>query len=860
MYKNKIYVFGGFGEHPNFEAASEVYDPALNKWSLLASMPSGKAVSHQSVVLIDDKIWHIGGRAVNADGPVTNQVLIYNIPNNTWTNGPQLKDPATGQALPLGAGGAALIGRTLHVFGGFGPTICIDQNKYHLTLDVDKWLANPQSTSWENKLAPMPIPRNHLSTTVLGGKIYALGGQFGHDCNGADKKYCHVYDPITDTWTQLTNLPLERSHAEAATFAMDGKIYMAGGQGTTGGATDKVYVLTPEGNNGLGSWTTATQFQLPNLYYGISAKVVGSKFIISHGALKNITNERKETYTASITRKTPYKLGFLANCFTKTVGQAGTTVIKNLLFTIEGEKQYSLSSSASWLKITKNATGRAIPSGVDIEATINTSGLAIGNYTATVTATGTGTGTAFTAANFCVNLRVGSGTAGYTLSVAVIGSGKVTKNPNQTSYASGSKVTLSATPASGYRFSGWSGSSTGTANPLTVTMNSNKNITANFASVLGQQVVRYNLINANTDQVIQTIADGAILNLSSLPTKNLNIQVITNPTKIGSVEMALTSSGKSVKSVTENTAPYALYGDDNGNYKVWTPAAGSYTLTATPYTGSGGGGTAGAALKINFTVVNQQSSALVTNIKSTTGRNYTLAELVVGTTVYSDRTYKVTSVPASLNRAPFIKTPNDDKKSTSTGVFSFQLNQDATVYVGYDPRATALPAWLSGWRKLTSKVGIEDPDISSLTLYSKSFTAGTVTLGGNMASPATRAQSNYIVVVQAVSALQASNTANLSLSATPGTEAQLSKLEIYPNPVKGDKVFVAVNDFANQETVTLTLHDVLGRVVASKTVVTDNRGAAQTEISIAEGSLKQSVYIIRAHTPSTHIQKKVLIE
>src|SRR5687768_16425062 len=97
LYQGKIYAFGGFGEHPNFEKDNEVYDPALDKWTLIAPFPSGKEISHQAVVLVDDKIWHIGGRAVNADGPVSSQVIIYDITNNIWLDGPQLKDPATAQ-------------------------------------------------------------------------------------------------------------------------------------------------------------------------------------------------------------------------------------------------------------------------------------------------------------------------------------------------------------------------------------------------------------------------------------------------------------------------------------------------------------------------------------------------------------------------------------------------------------------------------------------------------------------------------------------------------------------------------------------------------------------------------------------
>jgi uncharacterized repeat protein (TIGR02543 family) len=70
----------------------------------------------------------------------------------------------------------------------------------------------------------------------------------------------------------------------------------------------------------------------------------------------------------------------------------------------------------------------------------------------------------------------------YTLTVTAV-NGSVAKVPNQTTYASGSNVVLTATPATGYVFSSWSGAATGSTNPLTVNMNANKAITANFTLV-----------------------------------------------------------------------------------------------------------------------------------------------------------------------------------------------------------------------------------------------------------------------------------------------------------------------------------------------------------------------------------------
>ena len=45
------------------------------------------------------------------------------------------------------------------------------------------------------------------------------------------------------------------------------------------------------------------------------------------------------------------------------------------------------------------------------------------------------------------------------------------------------KNTLKAIPNSGFTFSGWSGDASGTANPIQITMNGNKSVTASFAPV-----------------------------------------------------------------------------------------------------------------------------------------------------------------------------------------------------------------------------------------------------------------------------------------------------------------------------------------------------------------------------------------
>lgn len=116
-------------------------------------------------------------------------------------------------------------------------------------------------------------------------------------------------------------------------------------------------------------------------------------------------------------------------------------------------------------------------------------------------------------------------------------------------------------------------------------------------------VTSLTLIDADRDQPIagyDPIPDGARLDLSTLPTTRLNLRANLSG-GVGSVRFAW--SGAESGSTTESAAPYAMKGDAGGDYAAWTPHAGSYSLTVTPFSGSGGsGGVAGAAASIAFTV------------------------------------------------------------------------------------------------------------------------------------------------------------------------------------------------------------------------------------------------------------------
>ncbi len=69
---------------------------------------------------------------------------------------------------------------------------------------------------------------------------------------------------------------------------------------------------------------------------------------------------------------------------------------------------------------------------------------------------------------------------GYTITTGTNGSGTVTRSPNNSLYPASSTVVVTATPATGWYFSGWSGSIGDAINPTNIFVNGNFTITGNF--------------------------------------------------------------------------------------------------------------------------------------------------------------------------------------------------------------------------------------------------------------------------------------------------------------------------------------------------------------------------------------------
>jgi len=126
------------------------------------------------------------------------------------------------------------------------------------------------------------------------------------------------------------------------------------------------------------------------------------------------------------------------------------------------------------------------------------------NVTANINATAT----------FAVNININ--TYAYTLTVTKVGNGTVTLVPAGGTYNYGTVVTLTATPAAGYTFTGWSGDLAGRTNPTTITMDAGKTITATYVPLLPRPVSAHTIVFTIGGKTMMVDGAGVALDASAV--------------------------------------------------------------------------------------------------------------------------------------------------------------------------------------------------------------------------------------------------------------------------------------------------------------------------------------------------------
>jgi N-acetylneuraminic acid mutarotase len=118
---------------------------------------------------------------------------------------------------------------------------------------------DPATDTWTTK-ADMPTARGFHSANVIDDKIYIIGGSHASAPSGNLVRTVEVYDPATDTWAQKRDMPVSRGAGFSS--VVDEKIYVIGGYG----GSRRVDVYDPSTD----TWSWATKSEMPTARHALS--------------------------------------------------------------------------------------------------------------------------------------------------------------------------------------------------------------------------------------------------------------------------------------------------------------------------------------------------------------------------------------------------------------------------------------------------------------------------------------------------------------------------------------------------------------------------------------------------------------
>ncbi|PYI16244.1 galactose oxidase [Aspergillus violaceofuscus CBS 115571] len=226
---DKLYLLGGLVETPlspgmtmNWVAtrACYVYDPAVDAWSEIVSMPSGTEKGSAVVGVHGEMIYLAGGMTVLQTGyqDAVTSVIALNTTSGSW----QRLDAAAAE-LPESRQHAAgaVIGDSFYVVGGrrYGQL-------YHKDTVFELDLTD-LAAGWSTSVGRMPVSQGGLSGGAVGGNFYAFGGEGNIDAATGVFNQTQKYDPQSQKWTELAPMPVPRHGTQAV--GLGDRVYIPGG-------------------------------------------------------------------------------------------------------------------------------------------------------------------------------------------------------------------------------------------------------------------------------------------------------------------------------------------------------------------------------------------------------------------------------------------------------------------------------------------------------------------------------------------------------------------------------------------------------------------------------------------------------
>ena len=172
----------------------DIFNPATDTWSKGTPLPAPR--SDAANVALGNALYMFGG---GANEKIWRDALVYR--NGKWHPLPSAELP-----VPLLYSIAVADHGLIYVMGGLSKY----EDYSHLSSQMWVWNPKEPKAGWI-KLQPFPGPGLITQAVAeLNGKIYVLGGAKtgGKDVVNVDTAF--EYDPATNKWTTLPNLPVKR--------------------------------------------------------------------------------------------------------------------------------------------------------------------------------------------------------------------------------------------------------------------------------------------------------------------------------------------------------------------------------------------------------------------------------------------------------------------------------------------------------------------------------------------------------------------------------------------------------------------------------------------------------------------------
>jgi len=273
----QIYVVSGFDDSGTTDSVL-AYDPATNQWNQRAPLPTPRSTA--GAAAIDGKLYVFGGCGKNSEGnldcriAVSNVLEVYDPATNTWTSKAPMPTARSQTA-------SAVINGKLYVAGGTG-------NCGTCALFKMLEVYDPQTDTWDTTKAPLPTGQAAGGGVALDGKFYVLGGAQTQAQVYDKKQYLAVYDPLTDRWTNKSQLPTLQKVAGLA--AVHDKLFVIGGL-TAVGDSKAVESYDPRTDRWASEPPLPAAIEFPQ-----PVVIDGTIYLAGRGGAGNNPNARLDSY------------------------------------------------------------------------------------------------------------------------------------------------------------------------------------------------------------------------------------------------------------------------------------------------------------------------------------------------------------------------------------------------------------------------------------------------------------------------------------------------------------------------------------------------------------------------------------